>query len=45
MKIHVEAWARRFQTRVRDKVTDATFTFVAIDDDGRPRPVPPAESA
>ena len=40
MKIHVEAWARRFRQRLRDKVTDATFTFVAIDDEGRPRPVP-----
>lgn len=45
MKIHVEAWARRFTTRVREKVTDATFTFVAIDDAGRPRPVPAADSA
>ena len=43
MKIHVEAWARRFRTHGRDKVTDATFTFVAIGDDGRPRPVPPEE--
>jgi acyl-CoA thioesterase YciA len=42
MKIGIEAWATRFQTRLREKVTDATFTFVAIDDDGRPRPVPPA---
>jgi acyl-CoA thioesterase YciA len=40
MKIHIEAWARRFRTGTRDKVTDATFTFVAIDDEGRPRPVP-----
>ena len=40
MKIHVEAWARRFQTRLHEKVTDATFTFVAIGDDGRPRPIP-----
>jgi len=40
MTIKVEAWARRFQTRLREKVTDATFTFVAIDVDGRPRPVP-----
>ncbi|PZO02983.1 MAG: acyl-CoA thioesterase [Hyphomicrobiales bacterium] len=40
MKIHVEAWARRFRTMVHEKVTDATFTFVAIDEDGRPRPVP-----
>jgi acyl-CoA thioesterase YciA len=42
MKVHIEAWARRFQTHVREKVTDATFTFVAIDDNGKPRPVPPA---
>jgi acyl-CoA thioesterase YciA len=42
MTIQVEAWAWRFQTRLREKVTDATFTFVAIDQDGRPRPIPPA---
>ena len=41
MKIHIEAWAMRFQTTHRDKVTDAIFTFVAVDDDGTPRPVPP----
>jgi acyl-CoA thioesterase YciA len=39
MKVHVEAWARRFRTHHREKVTDATFTFVAIDDTGRPRPI------
>ena len=37
MKIHVEAWARRFHTLGREKVTDAHFTFVAIDESGRPR--------
>lgn len=41
MKIHVEAWARRFQTYIHEKVTDANFTFVAIDDNGKPRPIPP----
>ncbi|MGL4973970.1 MAG: acyl-CoA thioesterase [Bosea sp. (in: a-proteobacteria)] len=41
MTIHIEAWAQRFQTMHRDKVTEATFVFVAVDDDGRPRPVPP----
>ena len=41
MKIHVEAWARRFRTHVREKVTEGLFTFVAIDENGRPRPVPP----
>jgi acyl-CoA thioesterase YciA len=40
MKVHIEAWAQRFQTHVREKVTVATFTFVAIDEAGRPRPVP-----
>ncbi len=39
IKLHVEAWARRFRSDLREKVTDATFTFVAIDDAGRPRPV------
>ncbi|MBK9082580.1 MAG: acyl-CoA thioesterase [Rhizobiales bacterium] len=42
MKVHIEAWAQRFRTHHREKVTDGTFTFVAIDDDGRPRPIPTA---
>jgi len=42
MKIHIEAWAQRFRTTRREKVTDAIFTFVAVDDAGRPRAVPPA---
>ena len=40
MKIAIEAWARRFRTQSREKVTEAIFTFVAIDDEGRPRAVP-----
>ncbi|MCW2317281.1 acyl-CoA thioesterase YciA [Rhodoblastus acidophilus] len=40
MKIHIEAWVNRFITNKLEKVTDATFTFVAIDDAGRPRPIP-----
>ena len=39
LKVNIEAWARRFRGHHREKVTDATFTFVAIDDQGRPRPV------
>lgn len=42
MKIHIEAWATRFRTHFRELVTDATFTFVAVDDNGRPVPIPPA---
>jgi acyl-CoA thioesterase YciA len=41
-QIHVEAWAQRFMTQQMELVTDADFTFVAIDDAGKPRPVPPA---
>ena len=40
MVIEIEALAVRFKTRQREKVTDGTFTFVAIDDDGKPRPIP-----
>jgi acyl-CoA thioesterase YciA len=41
IRVHIEAWAQRFGTHIREKVTDAIFTMVAIDDNGRPRPVPP----
>ncbi len=44
MTIHIEAFAARFRTTVREKVTDGTFTFVAIDDKGKPRPIPPERS-
>ena len=40
-EIYVEAWAQRFQTHHRDKVTDATFTFAHVGDDGRPQLIPP----
>jgi len=36
--IHIEAWAQRFMTVNMEKVTEADFTFVAVDEDGRPRP-------
>jgi acyl-CoA thioesterase YciA len=42
MQINIEAFAQRFQTTLREKVTYATFTFVAVDDNGRPRPIPSA---
>jgi acyl-CoA thioesterase YciA len=38
IRIFVEAW-RRPPTGEPSKVTDATFVFVAIGPDGRPRPV------
>ncbi len=40
MAIDVEAWVNRGVIGAREKVTEAIFTFVAIDENGRPRPVP-----
>ena len=40
MGIAIEAWVLRDRIGAREKVTEAVFTFVAIDDEGRPRPVP-----
>mgnify|MGYP001793463434 CR=1 FL=1 len=45
MAIGLEAWALRGRYGNREKVTEATFTFVAINADKRPRPVPPEDSA
>lgn len=39
MRIHVDAWARRKYSETAEKVTDADFVFVALDEDGAPRPV------
>lgn len=39
MGIEIEAWVRRGRIGDREKVTEALFTFVAIDDAGRPRVV------
>ena len=41
----MEAWVIRRDTMAREKVTAARFTYVAIDDAGRPRPVPPGAAA
>ncbi|WP_073010758.1 acyl-CoA thioesterase [Roseibium suaedae] len=40
MEILLEAWALRHRYGTREKVTQAMFTMVAVDEDGRPRPVP-----
>ncbi len=37
MKINVEAWRRARITEEEYRVTRAVFTFVAIDDEGKPR--------
>lgn len=40
MAIHLEAWVVRHRKGHYEKVTEAVFTYVAIDDGGSPRPVP-----
>ena len=37
--LDVEVWVLRQGQGERVKVTDAVFTFVAVDDDGRPRAI------
>jgi acyl-CoA thioesterase YciA len=40
MTIRIEAWRRSPIDMVKEKVTEGTFTFVAIDKNRKPRPVP-----
>ena len=40
--VHVEAWVRRHHSDTVDKVTEGMFTFVAVDRDGKPKPLPSA---
>ena len=42
MTTRVEAWALRRGAGERVQVTEGVFTYVALDDDGRPRPMPEA---
>ncbi|KHK91481.1 acyl-CoA thioesterase [Novosphingobium malaysiense] len=41
MTIGIEAWRRHRHEEERVKVTEAVFTFVAIDEAGLPRPIDP----
>ena len=41
--VHAEAWVRRERIGVREKVSEGKFTFVALDEKGRPTPLPPEE--
>lgn len=42
MQVKVEVWIKKVYDGVRDRhcVTEALFTFVAIDKNGKPRPIP-----
>lgn len=41
LTIEVEAWVRRGHSSALVKVTEGLFTFVSIDENRRPRPLPP----
>lgn len=41
MKIHVEAYRRARTSDLRERVTEAVFVYVALDDHGGKRPLPP----
>lgn len=43
--VRVNVAAEDLLTGDRRAITSGTFTFVALDDDGRPTPIPPAEDA
>ena len=38
--VHVEAWVRRHHSDTVAKVTQGMFTFVAVDSNGKPKPLP-----
>ena len=40
--VRIETWARGRGDEEAEKVTEGVFTFVAIDENGKPRPVPDA---
>ena len=40
MTVRIDAWVERRLSGEREQVTSGTFTYVAIDDAGKPRPVP-----
>lgn len=47
LQIQVEVWVKRIgpqESHERFRVTHAVFTYVAIDGEGRPRPIPKASN-
>lgn len=41
LRIHIEVWETTDLCRLPRKVTEGQFTYVAIDEQGKPRPLPP----
>lgn len=42
---HIEVWARRRNVDIQVKVTEGEFTYVAINEDGTPKKLPPREDS
>ncbi|MFK7746665.1 MAG: acyl-CoA thioesterase [Roseobacter sp.] len=40
MRIHIDVWARHRFAKAAEKVTNADFVFVALDENGAPRTIP-----
>ncbi len=38
LTVHIETWSRERGGKTSEKVTEGTFTFVALDESGKPRP-------
>ncbi|MCK3655646.1 acyl-CoA thioesterase [Pasteurellaceae bacterium Macca] len=47
LEVKIEIWIKQVYEGVRDRhcVTEALFTFVAVDKNGRPRPIPREDNA
>jgi len=43
LSVRLGAWVLRGRKSARAKVTEGVFTFVALDEEGRPKPVPENE--
>jgi acyl-CoA hydrolase len=43
MEIYIDVWTEDRESGIRTKANEAIYTFVAVDETGRPVPVPPIE--
>lgn len=43
MEIHVQAWSRRVISKEENLINEAWFTFVALNENGKPAEVPPVK--
>ncbi len=44
LTVKIDAWVQRRIGRHMERVTSGSFTYVAVDEKGQPRPVPPENS-